>query len=365
MINLNAFRIKQSSYDVYVSVMKASELIRFVKIDHWNSENLEGYQRPLNESRVKKALKFLLHEEGTFPTSLLLNVRGRLNFFPSNNIGDFGTFGVLQIPPSSLPFFIIDGQHRLAAIQLAAQNDSRFEFYGVPVSIFNFVDRFEEMRQFYIVNNRQKSVSTDLVQRHLISTIKKKGVWEVMPFEPEKKILAAEALDIVDILRTNPDSPWYHLVQTPDIKVGVIKQTSFADAIGHILKELSSSERFDVRKNPEILAQKLIDYWNVIKEFFPKAFSNPYEYTIQKSTGCYVFCMIFHNVYSICKAEANESKSKINDILTNMFDNFSENEGVAMDDRFWHTKLGHPYALSTNQKMIRQFVYKLLLALNQ
>jgi len=364
LLNLTVFKITQGRYDLYITIMKALELLRFAKIDHWVSDNLQGYQRPLNEGRVSKAMNYLLYEEGNFPTSVLINVRGKVYYSPSNMIGDFGELGVLEVPDSALPLWVIDGQHRLAAIERATSKNPRFENFGVPVSIFNFHDRFDEMRQFYIVNNRQKSVSTDLAQRHLHQTIVERGEWGVAPFESEKKILAAEALDIVDLLRTTPDSPWFDNVQLPDSKRGIIKQTSLADAIGYVLKELTPTERHDVSQKPETLATVLIDYWNALKDIFPDAFANPQEYTIQKTTGCYVFHMVFPNILSICKELGDSSEDKMKEILTVMLNNFAEAEGIPMDCSFWHCRFGNPLAMGTNQKTIRLLTYKLLSALN-
>lgn len=41
--------------EIYVTVMKAAELLRYAKIDQWSEDNPMGYQRPLLERRVAQA----------------------------------------------------------------------------------------------------------------------------------------------------------------------------------------------------------------------------------------------------------------------------------------------------------------------
>ena len=131
--------------------------------------------------------------------------------------------------------------------------DPRLADFAVPISIVSFQDQFDEMRMFYIVNSRQKSVPTSLAQRHLDKTITSKGKEKVSPYETKKKVMAAMAIPIVDILRTHPRSPWYEKVQLPSETrrtKHIISQTSFADSIGYILSELPEHEVNDIRKKP-------------------------------------------------------------------------------------------------------------------
>jgi DGQHR domain-containing protein len=344
--------------------MKAFDLLQYGTIDYWHEKNKAGYQRPLQETRVIKATRYLLDEEGVFPTSILINIRGEVEFFPSCSINGFGELGVLVIPDKSLPLRIIDGQHRIMAVRLAAREDTEFENYALPVSILTLDDRYEEMRQFYIVNSRQKSVPTSLAQRHLIQAILRKGEWEVLPFETRKKVLAAEAVPIVDILRTDPNSPWFGKVFLPDERkqpYHIMSQTSLADSIGHILKELTKEERNELRENPMPLASLLIDYWNSLKEIFPEAFETPSDFTLQKTNGCYIFHLIFPQIIALCEEANDFSKEKMKCLLTKMFETFRLKEQIpAIRSDFWHRTKGHPLAIGTGMKSIRDLASKFL-----
>lgn len=355
-------RVRQRGTNIYVTIFKASTLLKNVRVDVWVDDNPSGYQRPLSEARIARAVKYLIDEDGTFPTSILLNVRGRIDFQPSNEIQDAGDLGILTIPPSSLPFWIIDGQHRLMAIAAASRKMSDFDSYGVPACIFNLDKKYEEMRQFYVVNSRQKSVPTDLVQRHLYRSIQEKGEWQVALFESEKRLLAAEAVPIVDILNDELGSPWYKKIQLPGEKKSpkhIIKQTSMADSLGYVLKDLSPVERDDIRRDPIVIAAPLINYWNVIKELFPEAFAAPDSFLIQKTTGCYVFHMVFPIVWRACKSEDSFSKDKMKSILEEMLSWLSEIEKTPITSMFWHREYGSALVMGTSMKMFRALASRL------
>lgn len=360
MLRLNALKIKQRDVDLFVTVMRASDLLRYCSIDWWSEDNPRGYQRPLTASRVAKAAKYLLYEDGLFPTSILVNIRGKAEFVPASPINGFGELGILSIPYTSLPLQIIDGQHRLMAARLAARENPKLGNYSLPISILVCENRFDEMRMFYIVNKRRKSVPTSLAQRHLHRTISEKGEETVSPFESKKAVLAARAIPIVDILRTHPRSPWYERVQLPSERKRVehiITQTSFADSIGYALKELSRDEQDDIWEHPQPFALALMNYWIALSEIYAEAFATPREYTIQKTSGCYVFHLVFPHIYELCRKANDFSESKMKLLLTEMLERFGEQEDIdATRSEFWNRKTGHPLAIGPGMKMIRELV---------
>jgi DGQHR domain-containing protein len=362
--NLDALRIRQVDVDLYITVMRAIDLLNYAKIDHWDETNPLGYQRPLLERCVAKAANYLLFEDKIFPTSILVNVRKKVDFFPINKIGKIGEYGILRIPKSSLPFWIIDGQHRLMAIALAAREKPEYENYPIPVTILSLPDRYSEMRIFYIVNSRQKSVPTALAQRHLKLSVSVKGLDEIRKYEAKRKVMAAVATSIVDNLRNSPDSPWYRKVLLPNErkKGHLISQTSFADSIGILLMKLPA-EDFDINKLDECLVKitsLLKDYWDSLRDLFSEAFEMPEDYTIQKTVGCYVFHLLFPHIYLLLKKSGDFSKNKMKMILMKTFENFTKATGVEINSEFWNKWTGNPLATGTGMKTVRKLVNLLI-----
>jgi len=340
--------------------MNASDLWRFGEIDSWSESYTGGYQRPLHQNRINKAVRYLFHEVGIFPTSILVNIRGKVNYFLSNAIGDFAEFGILEIPEKSLPFWIIDGQHRLAALFAASREDEKFEKFAVPVSLFNYANRYDEMKHFYIVNDRQKRIKTDLAQRHLFSTISIEGESKLLDFEPRDKILAAQATRVVDFLRLHPESPWLHMIQIPSqIKRGynINTQTSMAKSIGYILRTFSPEQRVEVMEEPKILGLHLINYWNALKEIYPEAFNTPKNYKLQKTFGCYVFNMLFSHIYKKCLENEDDSEEFMKEILLEMLSDFNDRtDSDATSSAFWHGAYGHSMTRGSGMQVIRKLV---------
>jgi len=358
-LDLHVLKIKQADIELYVTVMKALELLRYAKIDYWSETNPEGYQRPLLERRVAQATNYLLFEDKVFPGSILANIRGEVEFFPTCKIDGFGEYGILRIPARSLPFWVIDGQHRIAAIAWASRENPAYENYPVPVTLLTLKDRYSEMRIFYIVNNRQKRISTSLAQQHLRLAISKLGVEEIRKYETKRKVMAAASLNIVDFLRKDPESPWYEKILLPNERRKanrIISQTSFADSIGILLGKLPP-EDFDINKieeNSERIALLLKNYWNALRDLFPEAFELPQDYTIQKTLGCYVFHTIFPHVYILCKEKKDFSKNMMKKILIKMFENFSKATGIKVTSDFWNRWSGNPLATGTGMKTVRK-----------
>jgi len=363
-LTLHVFKIKQADVDLYLTVMRASDLLRYAQIDRWDESNPLGYQRPLLERRVAKAVDYLLFEDKIFPTSVLVNIRRKVDFFPINEIGRVGEYGILRIPENSLPFWIVDGQHRLMAIALAAREKPEYENYPVAVTILSLPDRYSEMRIFYVVNSRQKSVPTALAQRHLKLTVFEKGLDEIRRFETKRRVMAAIATYIVDYLRNDPESPWFKRILLPNEqrRGHLISQTSFADSIGIMLMKLPP-EDFDTNKLDESLiktALLLKDYWNSLKDLFPEAFEIPEDYTIQKTVGCYVFHLLFPHVYLLLKRIKDFSKDSIKKILAKTFENFTKATGIEMDSEFWNRWTGDPLATGTGMKTVRKLANLLI-----
>jgi DGQHR domain-containing protein len=362
-IKLNAFKIIQNKIDIYITIMKASDLKENCEIDWWTERKENGYQRPLDQNRLSKALKYLIHEEGLYPTSILANIRGFVDYSPAFSIDENNSYGVLKIPEDSLPIWIIDGQHRLYSIYLASRENMQFENYTLPITLLNLKNKYEEMRQFYIINSRQKKVRTDLAQRHLFKSLDINQL-NITEFESRDKILAAKALPLVDFLRLHPESVWYNKIQIPSelkkIKSQIISQTSMANSLVFLLKNLTNDEVEEICENPKNIGILLVKYWNVLKDIYKQAFEDPNEYTIQKTTGCYVFNMLFYNIYQNCIQNQNCSFEYIKIIVQNALKIAEKEEKVPFtSSTFWNVKTGHYFASSSGMKNIRGLYLKL------
>lgn len=168
-----------------------------------------GYQRLPLESRFGTGRgsieRYLLREWGCFPTTILLNIRGEVNFEEESNLG-WCSLGMLEFDDEEL-LWLIDGQHRVETLKRAVEIKGEFEEYPVIVSILQLQKRFDELMYFYLVNRRQRGVPTDLVYRHLQGMLHEKGAEGLYEFEGRGGLQRGLATEIVDRLNDDPRSP--------------------------------------------------------------------------------------------------------------------------------------------------------------
>src|ERR1700737_5404013 len=98
--------------------------------------NDKGYQRLLNIARAKKLADYIIKgqdsQDAFLPTSIFLATDKSIEFNDDNHTIEFDT-SVIG------PFSVVDGQHRLEGLKMAAQKDVRvlnFEVQGTIAVIF-------------------------------------------------------------------------------------------------------------------------------------------------------------------------------------------------------------------------------------
>jgi DGQHR domain-containing protein len=325
--------------------MKASDILAKADVDRFRETNEQGYQRPLMDSRKSKAAQYLVEEKGTFPQSILVNIRNPVQFSEDRKApqGPY-TSGTLKVPDEE-KLWIVDGQHRMAGVKYAIEDMERTEFNDMPivVSITQGLDRFQEMRLFYIVNTRQKGVPTDIVERNLVQMKEELGEYKLQEMEGENKMLEARGVEITDELRKNPASPWHGKIQVPGEEWGpntLQRQRPIAVSISETLK-LDPTLRL---YRTEQLAQLLINYWNAIKDVIPEAFAHPDNYKIQETPGIYSMHLIFPQIFELCREKGSFSKETMADIIGGI-DDFSAS--------FWSKDPGNPLTIGTNMKAFK------------
>jgi len=370
-----AFRIKQWGYGkgagercIYLTSLPVKFLALRTEIDRWTKTNREGYQRPPLESRLKPTgrasiVRYLLDEAGIFPTSVLLNIRRRLEFKEEVKMTDKISFGKLIIPDNE-KLWIVDGQHRLEALKRVTSLRPEFEDYPVPVTIMDLEDRFHEMLIFYIVNSRQKRIPTDIAYRHLQSMVEKVEVEEkygwiksvlLGPAEKRKGIAAL----IVDYIASDTDSPFYNRIRFLGEEREIWHLVDDSVLIRYISKLLR--EKTFSMMDPARVAELLIEYWNAIKELYPSCFKEGESgnYTLLKHTGIASFTYLFPTIYSYCMMEGDLSKEKMKELLGYLKEIVDDPRlplefRRPIDETWWSRAHGPSIARATSEKIFTE-----------
>jgi DGQHR domain-containing protein len=238
-ISRPASLIRQGKLTLYTTSLKVSDLLmpNFYSIERLDPENanVQGYQRLLNKGRAKKLADYIVAGQETrdafLPTSIFLATNKSISFNPADN--------TIEIDIDEIgPFNVVDGQHRVEGLKMAAEKDPRVLEFEIPVNIAMNLSEIEQMCHFLIVNTTQKSVDEGVAQRirsrlsqllelEDIPTLPKWILNSVQKGEDEKALL------YVDFLNSENESPWNGRIRmaNDEYNEGSINQKSFVRAI--------------------------------------------------------------------------------------------------------------------------------------
>ena len=168
-MEVKAIKVVQPLGEFYISKIKAGDLLKIStsSVARYDKDgNLRGNQRPLNDKRLKAIANFIMSDEMSFPTSILIAANidkdGRI-------IEDIGhRWDVRQtsspdiynlIIPDEVSSLVIDGQHRLNAFKYTDANCLDIE---LVCSIFVDLPNPYQAYLFATINGNQKRVDKSL-----------------------------------------------------------------------------------------------------------------------------------------------------------------------------------------------------------
>ena len=207
---------------MYTGVITVRELIAHAITDEWNPDlgwqiEGQGYQRAPIEDHWKGIASFLQREEDPLlPTNALLASRdtdfGRLKFASLD-----GNMGYLEIPDWR-PLYVIDYQHRWRAFRYVIEELRQTDLYDVtiPVTILSDTPIVEEMKQFFLINNKQKRVDTDLALTLMESMSSGLTEEEMANLVGPRKFRIRGTRLVVNIAQMST-GPWVNKLQEPNM----------------------------------------------------------------------------------------------------------------------------------------------------
>jgi DGQHR domain-containing protein len=145
----DSLKIEQGPHALYMLKGKASVLYNALSINRKIEGKDEGYQRVLSSSRVQ-ALKRFITQKNPVPGSIVVCLE-KADYSAEDK--------TLTIPAGLDVGWVVDGQHRLAAAELASR-----EGVDIDLSVIAFVGLNEEhqIEQFITINKEAKSVPSSL-----------------------------------------------------------------------------------------------------------------------------------------------------------------------------------------------------------
>ena len=366
-ITRHASQVQQGKLLLFTTSLRVKDLRLpgFYKIDTLDAAEGVGYQRLLNETRAKRLADYLLdaHKalEAFLPTSLLLATDKVLPFDEANSTLTIDTEQVGQ-------FNVVDGQHRIRGLVLAAEKDTDMNEFQVPVNIAVGLDEISQMCHFLIVNTTQKSVDA-AIEQQIVARLTDMITFKQTPALPrwiQRRVERGEdhrALVIVQYLNANDSSPWKGkiLMANPsedEAKSTTVNQKSFVTSLKKVVLVPSSpisGPAWTVDKQQKAL----LNYWTAISHVL--ADGDDEVTVLFKTNGLHLFHAASPAVFLHLANRQDFKHDTIVALLKHGFDNLpTEFLGMAQP-QFWHRG---DTASGLNLAALRKYAQALAAAIN-
>ena len=351
-----AARLRQGSLTLYTTSLRVSHLAAddFCQINTLDPSEGTGYQRLLQEVRAKRLAEYLVdahkEQEAFLPTSVFLATSKTLASDEDRNELTIDT-------EATGPFNVVDGQHRISGLVMAAERDPELKAFEVPANIAVGLNDVSQMTHFLIVNTTQRSVDK-AVEQQIVARLTSMVDVESMPTLPKwiRKQVAkgedARALKIAQYLNEEPSSPWFERIKMANDESaakGAVTQKSFVTSLKkHILNPSNpiSSDHFDADKQQRIL----LNYWIAVAKVFIEQGDD--TSVVLKSNGFTFFHTISPAVFLYLANLRDFKVDVIEKLLRDASANLNQDAASVGTPQFW--KRGSK-ASGINRQAIRKY----------
>ncbi|MDX7734423.1 MULTISPECIES: DGQHR domain-containing protein [Aeromonas] len=259
IITSNAIKVEQGNRAFYLIKMRARDIadISYVSI-RGKDDEVGAVQRMLNTKRISGIKSFIMND-GDLPATIIMNwVSEQVLFYDDTN-------NTLRIPKVDRAAQLIDGQHRVAGLKEAINENPDIGELEIPVSIYDGLDTNDCANIFLSINTEQKPVPKSLV-------------YDLYQLATEHMADPAvnRARDIVDYLNDEQSSPYYQQIKkpgTPRRKGGILLSTAVS-ALKPLVEtkgdfELIGIYSFEDQKNI------IFNFFNVIMDAYGSEWLDP------------------------------------------------------------------------------------------
>lgn len=346
ILKLPVAKVQQGELTLFATAIKVKVLTQ----EHFYSvETLDpsaagdsGYQRLLNQARARKLADYIVKGQGDqdafLPTSVLLATDKPLDFDAATNTIRFDTATIG-------PFSVVDGQHRLEGLKMAAKKDHRVREFVVPVNIAVNLPKLHQMCHFLIVNTTQKSVDKAVEQR-IVARLTEALDVEDIPSLPKWILNVVErgevekAVRLADFLNEEPNSPWCGKIRMAnDPSANMINQRSMVKAI--VKYVLSANNPIAVLNDFNKEKRIFLNYWKAIADLVDDGSAS----VLYRYNGVELFCRFSIPFFTKLQNNNKFTVQAMKDLLSACFDNV-EGEYAGVGHAEWWARGGKASGLN-------------------
>ena len=363
ILTLPVAKVQQGDLTLYSTAIKVKVLTQqhFYSVETLDPSDPgdSGYQRLLSQARARKLADYIVkgqeNQDAFLPTSVFLATDKALDFDPATNTITIDTAAVG-------PFSVVDGQHRLEGLRMAAKKDNRVLEFAVPVNIAVNLPKLHQMCHFLIVNTTQRSVDKAVEQR-IVARLTEALDVEDIPSLPKWVLNVVErgevekALRLVDFLNEESESPWRGKIKMAnDPSANMINQRSFVKAI--VKYVLTANNPIAVLNDFNKEKRIFLNYWKAIADIIDDGEAS----VLYRYNGVELFCRFsipfFTNLQNDGKFTVDAMKGLLSDCLDNV-----EGEYAGVGHAQWWTRGGKASGL--NAAAISQVAQEMAKALHK
>lgn len=301
MTRIQVVKFKQGGCVLYSGMMTIGQLMDHAMTTEWDpglgwTLEGQGYQRAPEQGHWRRIGNFLQREgDPLLPTNALLASRnteyGELHF---EQIA--GDMGYLEIPDTR-HLFIVDYQHRWRGFRYAIDelDANSLRDVQIPVTILSDTSTIEETKQFFLINNKQKRVDTDLALTLINALSSESSEEELANLVGPGNRFRIRGTRLVVRIAQKSAGPWVGKIQEPngprDVNQ-IASLKSFVDSLRPIV-----GARSPVRnRTDDELIEIISAIWTGVLHLWPEWEENSARYNVQRTTGLFVFHRLANQV---------------------------------------------------------------------
>ena len=363
ILELPVAKVQQGNLTLFTTAIKVKVLTQehFYSVETLdpNVSGDSGFQRLLSHARARKLADYIVkgqdRQDAFLPTSVFLATDKALDFDQATNTISINTDKIG-------PFSVVDGQHRLEGLKMAAKKDDRVLEFSVPVNIAANLPKLHQMCHFLIVNTTQKSVDKAVEQR-IIARLTEALDVEDTPSLPKWILNVVErgevekSLRLVDFLNVDPGSPWLGKIKMAnDSSANMINQGSFVKAIVKYVLTANNpiASLNDFNKEKRIF----LNYWKAIADIIDDGDAS----VLYKYNGVELFCRFSIPFFTKLQNNGKFTVDAMKGLLSDCFDEV-EGEFAGVGHAQWWARGGKASGL--NAGAIRQVAQEMAKALHK
>ena len=308
----------QNGVPMILGYLAAEPLTQSAKVDTFDPETDEGYQRVPQPTRIKQASDYY-SGGGRMPNPILANLReddfeNIKVIVPEDEKGYYDAIenkvnwiGIGEIViPSAVSVWVYDGQHRNGAVDTLVKTQADvFADFPVPVSLTLGLNEVEEMKEFFEVNNNAKSVKVDLAWE-LLSKMAKDDPELAEMLEIKGQDWQTRGRDVIEALAVS-GGPWSDKIQRANVKK--VRSDNLTINSAQFIRSLQPVLAMPAFKKAEAkqVATVLDAYWKGIAQVMPEPFepsADPKKYVIQKGPGAIAFHRVLPQVVEVLRGRS-------------------------------------------------------------